>query len=58
MRKKNKKDLAILYEVTGYRGGCRTDENFWHNYKDFYELGEDSDFIKIDKVKTRALSTR
>ena len=46
------KDLCILYEVTGYQGRLRDDTNFWYNYKDFFELGEDGNFIKKSNMNT------
>ena len=52
------KDLCILYEVTGYRGENSDDPNFWHNYTDFFELGEDSNFIKINNMNKNALDKR
>ena len=48
------KDLCILYEVTGYQGG--DDPDFWENYKDFYELGKDSNFIQLNKIEIMALN--
>ena len=33
-------DLSILYEVTGYKADCQSDD-FWDSYRDFEELGED-----------------
>ena len=33
-------DLSILYEVTGYKNDSQSCD-FWDNYRDFEELGED-----------------
>lgn len=33
-------DLSILYEVTGFKAESENFE-FWENYRDFEELGED-----------------
>ena len=33
-------DLCILYEVTGYKDSS-ADSDFWNQYMDFFELGND-----------------
>ena len=44
--------------MTGYQGEWKDDPNFWHNYKDFFELGEDSNFIKIKNMNRMALAKK
>ena len=41
--------------MTGYQGKFKEDPNFWYNYKDFFELGEDGDFIKTSNLNPKAL---
>ena len=47
-------DLCILYEVTGYQDGS-ADADFWHQYMDFFELGEDENLIRQDRMEEEAL---
>ena len=41
--------------MTGYQGKFKEDPNFWYNYKDFFELGEDGNFIKTSNLNPKAL---
>ena len=38
-------DRYILYEVTGYQEG-NASEDFWTQYMDFFELGDDANLIR------------
>ena len=38
-------DRYILYEVTGYQEG-NASEDFWTQYMDFFDLGEDANLIR------------
>ena len=44
--------------MTGFQGEWKDDPNFWHNYKDFFELGEDGNFIKMNKMNAKALDQK
>ena len=45
----NPKDLAILYEITGYQGDNPVgDEEFWPNYANYKVLGADQIAINSD----------
>ena len=47
----NLKDLAILYEITGYQDmGPPDDEDFWSNYDNFKVLGATQMAINDVKV--------
>ena len=47
-------DLCILYEVTGYKDES-AETDFWEQYMDFFELGNDENLIRQDKMETAAL---
>ena len=47
-------DLCILYEVTGYQDKS-PNADFWPMYMDFFELGEDENLIRQDRMEVKAL---
>ena len=42
-------DRYILYEVTGYQVG-NASEDFWTQYIDFFELGDDANLFRADMM--------
>ena len=38
-------DLCILYEITNYKDES-AEPDFWDMYMDFFELGDDQNFIR------------
>ena len=44
------KDLAILYEITGFQGEVPEDGNFWSNYGNFKVIGATQMAINDIKV--------
>ena len=50
-------DTCILYEITKYKDES-VDDDFWDTYMDFFELGEDENLIRGDKLDLRALSKK
>ena len=47
-------DTCILYEITQYKDS-NADDAFWDTYMDFFELGNDENLIRADKLDLRAL---
>ena len=47
-------DLCILYEITSYKDES-AEADFWDMYMDFYELGDDQNFIR-EKRKNEKLT--
>ena len=48
-------DLCILYEVTNYKDES-AESDFWEQYMDFFELGNDENMIRSDKMNVDALA--
>ena len=46
----NLKDLAILYEITGFQGEVPEDGDFWSNYGNFKVIGATQMAINDIKV--------
>ena len=51
----NISDACLMYEITGYKDKS-ADEDFWNSYIDFFELGNDENMVRIDRLDDRALS--
>ena len=51
----NVSDVCILYEVTGYKDES-TEEDFWDQYLDYFELGNDQNLVKKNKLDLRSLN--
>lgn len=49
-------DTCILYEITQYKDSS-ADDAFWDTYMDFFELGNDENLIRQDKLDLRALES-
>ena len=49
-------DACILYEITQYKDSS-ADDAFWDTYMDFFELGNDENLIRADKLDLRALQS-
>ena len=49
-------DTCILYEITQYKDAS-ADDAFWDTYMDFFELGNDENLIRADKLDLRALES-
>ena len=49
-------DTCILYEITQYKDPS-ADDAFWDTYMDFFELGNDENLIRADKLDLRALES-
>ena len=50
-------DTCILYEVTEYKDESAADD-FWEQYMDFFELGEDTDFLKESRIEDQSALTK
>lgn len=50
-------DTCILYEITQYKDS-NADDAFWDTYMDFFELGNDENLIRQDKLDLRALDRK
>ena len=48
-------DTCILYEVTEFKDDSANDE-FWEQYMDFFELGDDDKLIRDSKIVMEALT--
>ena len=48
-------DLCILYEVTSYKDES-AEVDFWDQYMDFFELGNDENLIRADRMEDKALA--
>ena len=48
-------DLCIMYEATGFKHES-AESDFWDQYMDFAELGDDANLIKNSKMDDRALT--
>ena len=49
-------DLCILYEITNYKDES-AEPDFWDMYMDFFELGDDQNFIRALRMDEASLET-
>ena len=48
-------DVCLMYEITGYMDES-TGQEFWASYRDFFELGDDDNMVREDRLDERALA--
>ena len=49
-------DTLILYEVSGFQDEFKDPQDFQDKYEDFFELGQDDQYIKIKNMNLMALA--